>query len=99
MNIMTADAGHTGNHGRLPRLRQSAPFPLLRTYLSRAYRQSRFILLNYSLSLAGLAVTVGGGSVQDILPTAVGAALTVAGILGAVIAWHRARSVTFMCAS
>jgi hypothetical protein len=67
----------------------STPFPLLRTYLSRAYRKSRFLLLNYSLSLAGLALTIIGASAQSILPTVLGVAIIVAGILGTIITWYR----------
>jgi hypothetical protein len=67
----------------------STPFPLLRTYLSRAYRKSRALLFNYSLSLAGLALTIIGGSAQSILPTALGIVITLAGISGTAITWYR----------
>jgi hypothetical protein len=67
----------------------STPFPLLRTHLSRAYRKSRALLFNYSLSLAGLALTTIGASAQSILPTALGIVITLAGILGIAITWYR----------
>ena len=67
----------------------STQFPLLRTYLSRAYRKSRALLFNYSLSLAGLALNIIGGSAQSILPTALGIVITLAGISGTAITWYR----------
>jgi len=70
-------------------MKHSTPFPLVRTYLGRAYRRSRSLLVGYSLSLAGLALTVIGGSAQSILPTALGIVITVAGILVTAITWYR----------
>lgn len=67
----------------------STPFPLVRTYLSRAYRKSRFLVFNYALSLIGLALTIIGGSAQSILPTVLGIAVTVIGIIGTAITWYR----------
>lgn len=67
----------------------STPFPLIRTYLSRGYRKSRFFLLNYSLGVAGIALTIIGSSAQSILPTVLGIVVAIVGILGSIIAWHR----------
>jgi hypothetical protein len=70
----------------------STPFPLLRTYLSRAYNKSRFFLLNYSLSLAGLVLTIVGSSAQSVLPTVLGVVITIAGIFGSALTWYRSVS-------
>src|SRR5262249_12527144 len=71
------------------RMRHSTPAPLLRTYLSWAYRKSRSFLLGYSLSLAGVVVTVIGGSAQTAILTVLGVAITIAGALQAFVAWYR----------
>lgn len=71
------------------RKEHSTPFPLLRTYLSSAYRKSRSFLSGWAVTLAGVVVAVIGGSAQTILLTVLGIAIAIVGGLQVAFAWYR----------
>jgi hypothetical protein len=69
--------------------RSSTPFPLLRTFLASSYRTSRFLILNYLLTLIGTAITVYSFG-QDVLLGTVSLALSFVSVVVTVGVWYRA---------
>lgn len=68
--------------------RSSTPFPLLRTFLSTCYRTSRFLFLNYFLTIAGIGITVYGYA-QNVLWGTVSLGVSAAAVLVTIVTWYR----------
>jgi hypothetical protein len=67
----------------------STPFPLLRTFLSSFYLTSRFFVLNYFITLAGVGLTIAGFA-QDVTLGVLGLIVSVAAIIVTFAIWYRA---------
>ena len=71
-------------------MQSSTPFPLFRTFLSGIYRKSRFLAVNYSLSVGGLLLAIIGLRSQNLLLRTINLTIGIAAIIAPTAAWYRA---------